>query len=241
MITRPDPEHAQAIAVNARRESRIVKGRILQLGLPAAILVIVFSGAGRAGDIDGRAFSNYGLEGKIQYCTDCHGSSGRGYYGFFPMPRLAGQPTEYLVKQLQAFAERRRGNTIPMRMSKVHGLSPPARRAVAAHFSHLNPAPFGRAPRELVATGKRIYEDGIPAANVPACAACHGPAAEGNGPEIPRLAGQLYGYTLKVLVNWGRERDHPGPGDPSNIMKTVTQNMTRSQSAAVAAYLSYQK
>jgi cytochrome c553 len=238
MITGPNPE-SQATAANSS-EGRMVKVGILLLALPAAILMIVFSGAGRAGDIDRHAFSNYGLDGKIQYCTDCHGSSGRGYYGFFPMPRLAGQSTEYLVKQLQAFAERRRGNTIPIRMSKVHGLSPSTRRAVAAHFSHLNPGPFGRAPRELMATGKRIYEEGIPAANVPACSACHGAAAEGNGAEIPRLAGQLYGYTFKVLVNWGKERD-PSPGDPLNIMKTVTQNMTRSQSAAVAAYLSYQK
>jgi cytochrome c553 len=239
MITGLNPEY-QAKAVNAKREVRIVKDVILQFGLPAAILVIVFSGAGRAGDTDRHAFANYGLEAKIQYCTDCHGSSGRGYHGFFLMPRLAGQPTEYLVKQLHAFAERRRGNTMPLRMSRVHGLNPSTRRAVASHFSHLNPGPFGMGPRALVASGKRIYEEGIPGANVPACSACHGPEAKGNGAEIPRLAGQLYGYTFKVLVNWGKEREQ-GPGNPSNIMKTVTQNMTRSQSAAVAAYLSHQK
>jgi cytochrome c553 len=240
MMTGPDWQQVQAIAVNVRREAGIMKGIILPLALPVAILVIAFSGTGRAGDTDARVFANYNVGGKMGYCTDCHGSSGRGYVGFFTMPRLAGQSTEYLVKQLRAFAERRRGNNLPMRMARVHGLSPSTRSALAAHFSHLNPSPFGRAPRELVATGKRIYDDGIPGANVPACSACHGADAKGNGAEIPRLAGQLYGYTLKALANWGDERGQSA-GDPSNIMKKVAHNMSRSQSAAVAAYLSYQK
>ena len=56
----------------------------------------------------------------------------------------------------------------------------------------------------------------------------------------PRLAGQLYPYTFKELVNWSRERDHPVRRHIS-IMQPVTQNLTKSQSAAVAAYLSYLK
>ena len=67
-----------------------------------------------------------------------------------------------------------------------------------------------------------------------------GRMGKGDGAAIPRLAGQLYGYTLKTLDNWNRERA-PGSGDPGNVMRTVTQNMSRSQNAAVAAYLSYQK
>jgi cytochrome c553 len=215
---------------------------IWQIALPAAVLAIVFSTLGRASDaaMSGYHVAAYGVAGKIQYCTDCHGSSGRGYVGYLTMPRLAGQSPQYLVKQLQAFVERRRGNTLPMPMATVHGLSPATRRAVAEHFSHLDPSPFGRAPRQLVATGKRIYDDGIPEANIPACAACHGPDAKGDGAGIPRLAGQLYGYTLKSLANWNRERTQSS-GDPANIMKAITHNMTRSQNAAVAAYLSYKR
>jgi cytochrome c553 len=231
------------ISLGGGSKSRTRMHLIWQIAPPAAVLAIIFfSTLGRAGDaaMSGYHAATYGIAGKIEYCTDCHGSSGRGYVGFFIMPRLAGQSSEYLVKQLQAFVERRRGNTLPMPMARVHGLSPATRREVAAHFSHLDPSPFGRAPRQLVATGKRIYDDGIPEANIPACAACHGPDAKGDGARIPRLAGQLYGYTLKTLENWDRERSQSS-GDPSNIMKTITHNMTRSQNAAVAAYLSYKK
>ena len=72
------------------------------------------------------------------------------------------------------------------------------RTALAEHFSDLNPKPIGGAPRELVAAGKAIYEEGVPDANVPACAACHGPEAKGSGP-IPRLAGQLNPYIIKGI------------------------------------------
>src|SRR5580700_11954058 len=83
------------------------------------------------------------------------------------------------------------------------------RSAVAAHFKGLDPPPVGGGPRNLVATGQKIFEEGHPEANVPACSACHGPDGKGRD-EIPRLAGQLYPYTVKALRNWGRERGQGG-------------------------------
>jgi cytochrome c553 len=211
----------------------------LDLALSAAILAIAFSGVVRADDTGAPAYPKQNLQAKIQYCTDCHGASGRGYRGYFPMPRLAGQTTEYFDNQLRAFIERRRETHIAIVMSRVHGLSPEMRMALAAHFNALDPKPFGGAERRLVATGKAIYEEGVPDANVPACSACHGPEAEGSGP-IPRLAGQLYPYTTKELANWSKERgqDAANP-DTSAIMKPIAHSLTKSQIEAVAAYLSY--
>ena len=89
-----------------------------------------------------------------------------------------------------------------------------------------------------MAEGKKIYEEGAPDSNVPACAACHGPEAKGEG-AIPRLAGQLYPYTVKELSEWEEERgqDSSKP-DTSKTMVTIVRNMTKSQIAAVAAYVS---
>ena len=90
-------------------------------------------------------------------------------------------------------------------------------------------------------TGKRIFEDGVPDANVAACAACHGPDATGSG-EIPRLAGQLYPYVIKELTNWGKERgQNPAKPDTSAIMSPVAHSLTKPQIEAVAAYVSYLK
>ncbi len=110
---------------------------------------------------------------------------------------------------------------------------------LAAHFKDLNPKPVGGAPKKLVAEGKTIFQEGLPSADVPPCASCHGPEAKGNG-EFPRLAGQLNDYIINKLVNWNKERgQNPAKPDTSAIMAPIAHQLTEQQIAAVAAYLSY--
>ena len=210
--------------------ARRIKFYGLAFALSVAIAAATFSGATRA------AARVAGVEGKFQYCQDCHGVSGQGYRGFVPIPRLAGQQPEYLENQLRAFVEGRRPNSI---MSNVaHVLSPAMMAALATRFSHLNPRPLGGAPRQRAAVGKTIFQDGDPAANVAACAACHGPDAHGHD-QIPRLAGQLYPYIVKALTNWSKERGQiPAKPDTSAIMEPVAHSLSKPQIEAVAAYLS---
>jgi len=216
-----------------------VKAVVLQLALQAAILAIVFSAAGRADSPDGSAASKGGLEAKMQYCQDCHGPSGQGYRGFFPIPRLAGQQSEYLKNQLQAFVEHRRTNNIMFNVA--HALSPATIAALATEFRNLSPNPLGGAPKGPVAAGQKIFQEGIPDANVAACVACHGPEAQGHE-QIPRLAGQLYPYIVKELTNWGKERGQiPAHPDASFIMAPIAHSLTKQQVEAVASYLSYLK
>jgi hypothetical protein len=56
----------------------------------------------------------------------------------------------------------------------AHVLSPSMVTALAAHFRDLNPKPLGGAPKEPLAMGKTIYEQGVPEANIPPCSSCHG-------------------------------------------------------------------
>src|ERR1700719_178351 len=158
----------------------------LQTVLLTAAFAIVASAAAHAEDKGTSAVPKQELEAKIAYCKTCHGVSGQGFRGAFPMPRLAGQQPEYLENQLQAFIEHRRTN--PVMFNVAHVLSPPMLKALSTHFKDLNPKPLGGAPKELVAEGKKIYEDGIPSAEVPPCASCHGPDAKG-ADALPRLAG----------------------------------------------------
>jgi cytochrome c553 len=202
-----------------------MKAFSLQMAMQTALFALVCLAPGRAGGSEA-------LQAKIEYCQFCHGPSGQGYRGAFPVPRIAGQTTEYMESQLQAFVERKRERNNPIVMSKTHGVGPAMRRALAAHFAALNPRPLSGAPRHLGGAGKRIYEEGVPEASVPACAACHGPDAKGSGANS-RLAGQLYSYTVKEMVGWSKERE-----DTSSVMATIAHGMTRQQVEAVAIYLS---
>ena len=201
--------------------------------LPAVIAIALSAGA-RAQDKD--TVSQPELQAKIDYCKTCHGFSGQGYRGFYPMPRLAGQQSDYIENQLQAFIERRRQN--PVMFNVAHVLNPAMVKGLAAYFGSLNPKPLGGAPKELVAAGKKIYEEGVPTSDVPPCASCHGPEAKGEG-VFPRLAGQLHDYIMRKLVSWDKERgqDLKNP-DTSAIMEPIAHSLTEQRIAAVAAYLS---
>jgi cytochrome c553 len=207
----------------------------LRVAMHTSVMAFFFATSAYAGDK--LPVSTGDLQAKIEYCKTCHGLSGQGFRGAFPMPRLAGQQPEYIENQLKAFTEKRRTN--PVMFNVAHALTPAMLTALTTEFKELNPKPLGGAPRELAAAGKKIYEEGVPGTDIPACASCHGPDAKGNGP-FPRLAGQLHDYILRKLTNWSKERGQdPAHPDNSAIMEPIAHGLSSSQIAAVAAYLSY--
>jgi cytochrome c553 len=178
------------------------------------------------------------LKAKTDYCKTCHGIEGQGFRGSFPMPRLAGQQPEYIANQLQAFIERRRTN--PVMFNVAHVLDPAMVKALSEYFQQLNPKPLGGggAQKELAPEGKKIFQEGIPSANIPPCASCHG--EDGKGAEaFPRLAGQLPDYVVRKLSNWDKERgQNKEKPDSSAIMQPIAHDLTEPQIKAVAAYVS---
>ena len=218
-----------------RYQGAAVKVVASRPALFGAIVAAALSAAGLTQSTEATAAPKTSVDAKIGYCEDCHGPSGQGYYGYFPIPRLAGQQTQHIKNQLQAFVEHRRTNNIMFNVA--HVLSPTMISALAERFHAFNPPPFGGAPRALVATGREIFQDGLPDANIAACAACHSPEAYGHD-QIPRLAGQLYPYVVRALDNWGKERGHSAQPDTSATMLPIAHSLNKRQMEAVAAYVS---
>src|SRR5215469_8101138 len=198
-----------------------MKVSALQSALLLAVLAFAFAGSTHAED------TVSDVQAKLQYCEVCHGVSAQGYPGYYPIPRLAGQQIDYIKGQLQSFAEQKRTNNIMFNVG--HVLSPGMITALATSFHDLDPKPLGGAPKELVADGKKIYEQGIPGTNVASCASCHGQDAKGNG-QFPRLAGQLYPYVSLQLTNWSKERGEA----LSSVMAPIARNLNDEQIKAVA-------
>jgi cytochrome c553 len=225
--------------INEGRKPPMMKGVRVRLVLSAAMLTIFFSAAAGADRAIAADVSPQQLKAKLDYCEVCHGVSAQGFIGYFPVPRLAGQQVEYIENQLKGFVEHKRANTASPEKTNVmfnvgHVLSPEMIKALAESFHKLNPKPLGGAPKENLAAGKKIFEEGIASANVPPCATCHGPDAKGNE-AIPRLAGQLYPYVVSQLTSWAKERAETN----SNIMAPIAHGLTGEQINAVAAYISY--
>jgi len=243
--TQPTAKRASGAVRAAKAMACHATGAFSRAAMATVVGAIVLTSAPmapvRAGGPKPAAVSDRALAAKIEYCKTCHGLSAQGFRGATTMPRLAGQTVEYVEGQLTAFAERRRANRFMYNVARV--LSPEMRAALATHFSGLRAPPLRGGPREftaedLVAEGKTIFEEGVPARDVPPCMSCHGQGAKGDS-AFPRLAGQPNDYIVAKLQNWNKERGlDPNTPDFSITMQPIVRGLNKSQILAVAAYLS---
>ena len=163
-------------------------------------------------------------------CSACHGPAGRSTSPTFP--NLAAQTVPYVEEQLKAFRGETRAD--PDAQAYMWGmasrLDDTMITALAEHFSHQKPSPGYPGTPQRVAEGRKIFTQGVPSKGIPACATCHGPNAQGNGP-FPRLAGQHAAYLLKqLLVIQNALRNAP-------VMHGIIEQLKRNQMRDVADYL----
>jgi cytochrome c553 len=106
---------------------------------------------------------------------------------------------------------------------------------VAFYYSVLDAA-FAPAPAvtpEVLAHGRRLAEDGLPAADVTACNLCHGADGAGDPPLFPYLAGQYAPYTALQLQLWQQDRRR---NDGLDVMRNLAKALSAEDIAAVALY-----
>jgi len=188
-----------------------------------------FSGLANAADVSAEK-PNPALQNVVQTCAACHGVNGRSVAPTFP--NLAAQSALYVEAQLKAFKDQSRGD--PDAQAYMWGmaaaLSDSMISELAAYYAKQAPARGRGEDPALIARGKQLFEEGIPAVQVPPCASCHGAQAQGLA-TFPRLAGQHAPYLLKqLLVIQSALRNAP-------VMHGVVKALTREQMLAVAAYL----
>jgi len=168
----------------------------------------------------------------IRDCTWCHGTSAQG---FATAPRLAGQRHQYITNQLLDFNRHTRDNPLSKQYmwDAAANLNSREARDFAMYFSTLPPKAANDGDRDLAATGKKIYELGIPDSNIVSCLVCHGPNAEGVR-QIPRLGGLAYSYLKKRLEHWGE-----GFHAAAEPMPRIARTLSASEIDALASYLSF--
>jgi len=167
-------------------------------------------------------------------CSTCHGPRGISISPMFP--NLAAQQPVYLETQLKAFRDRSRAD--PHAQAFMWGmaaqLTDAAITEIAAYYAAQPPAPGKAAGRDETAAGKKIFEEGIPAQQVPPCQSCHGDKAAGNGP-FPRLAGQHRPYLERQLAAFISN------ARANEIMHANAKDLTALQISQIAAFLSGQQ
>ena len=166
-----------------------------------------------------------------QVCAACHGVDGNSPLS--ANPSLAGQHSEYLLKQLTEFRSGARSN--PVMTGMVANLSPDDMRNLAAYYSAQIPKQMGAKDKDLVAQGRKLYRGGNPSNNVAACAGCHSPNGSGIPAQYPRLASQHADYVAAQLKSF---RAGDRANDPNQMMRATAIKLTDKEIAALAEYIS---
>ena len=164
---------------------------------------------------------------RAHFCAGCHGPGGVGDPRA-GVPRLAGLPAPYLMRQLDAFVSGERKSPL---MTPVAGLlAPEERGSLARYYAALPPAQDRPLPG---GSGRRLAERGDPQRGLPPCNACHGSEAGPRAAETPSLLGQPARYLARQLRAWrlghrGSERTGPMTG--------IARKLTDEEIESIAAY-----
>ena len=206
------------------------KARRRTFSIPAAFALVEFTVTACSGPAPENANADTTVAGTVHVCSSCHGPEGRSISPTFP--RLAGQQKDYLVAQLQAFRDKTRAD--PHAQTYMWGmaarLSDSTIDGIATYYSSQAPVAGAPSASPETAAGTKVFTEGIPTENVPACMSCHGEKAEGNGP-IPRLAGQHQAYLARQLEAFA------SMARANEIMHENSKDLTAEQIAEVTAYL----
>lgn len=149
-------------------------------------------------------------------CMGCHGIENyKNAYPKYPVPKLGGQNTLYVVAALDEYAMGARWH--PTMRGLATSLSKKDREDLAAWFTTAAPIKPG---------AKQV---GNPPAVAEACTACHGNDGLGTLDEYPNLAGQHADYLAQALNDYRLgKRKNP-------IMNPFAQQLTPADIAAITA------
>jgi cytochrome c553 len=210
----------------------MIRALALSAALCAGLAVLYASGHAVAQGDDKQAAKARGIAAKV--CADCHGTDGNSTAP--ANPKIAGQFSEYLGKQLADFKAqggKKAARENPIMAGMVVNLSDADMKGLAAYYATQKLKPAAASNKELAALGQKLWRGGNPANGVPACSGCHGPAGDGIPAQYPRLAGQYPEYIAAQLKSF---RDGGRANDPNGMMRGVTARMSEREIQAVAQY-----
>jgi cytochrome c553 len=157
---------------------------------------------------------------KSDSCAHCHGTDGNSTSSAYPS--LAGQTREYLYRQIRAFKDGLRKNSMMSPAAVV--LSDQDMQDLAEYFSGQTLV------RSTAKTDPASIEQGKKIAFDAQCVACHQPNFKGLN-EFPRVSRQKYPYIVKQL------KDFRDGTRASDVMGPTVKNLTDQQIEALAQYL----
>jgi cytochrome c553 len=181
---------------------------------------------------EGELIAAQGTKAGAAACNGCHGPKGEGMAAS-NFPRLAGEPTYYMVNQLKDYASGVRDNPVMSPIAKA--MTDDEKEKVSAYFTSLPIPPLKpakKAGKAELKRGETLAATGDMKIFVQACNNCHGPGGRGVAPAIPSLAAQHPGYLAQQIAAWksGARKNSP------EQMAVIAKRLTDKDIQALGAY-----
>jgi cytochrome c553 len=176
---------------------------------------------------------------KSALCQGCHGEDGNSAAATFP--KLSGQWSDYIQKQVREFQNGARFNEtmtdVAMSVDNFQDLFD-----MSAYFASqvtMGGTPLeNEAEQKLYIEGQKLYLEGNERTGAFRCIKCHGEYGKGqplNNNLFPVLGGQHKEYLIKQLTDFKMEERE---NDRSGMMLRITTHLTDHDIEALATYLS---
>ena len=154
-----------------------------------------------------------------EFCARCHGEDGNSKEPL--VPNLAGQNAQYLLDQIEQFADGRRKDFIMSPLARQYRRED--RVVVALYYASMSARPQSTDPAR-VAQGAVLYGE--------RCIACHGQGAHGSD-QYARLAGQHPAYLQRRLAGF-----QAASGVSLSPMTEIARALNQRQIEQLTDYLS---
>jgi len=186
--------------------------------------------AGLVGSVNAAGNAEAGKEKAAAMCAGCHGSDGNSLIDMYP--KLAGQHSDYLIKQLKDFKSGARQN--PIMMGMAMGLSDQDMENIGAYYQSVVMTE-GTSTEESVLLAQDLYRGGDMERKIASCMSCHGPRGNGSGlAKFPKISNQHAPYIEAQLKSF---RSGERKNDPQSMMGDTAAKLTDAEISALAAYL----
>ena len=191
---------------------------------------MLFIAFGAYASLSGADYLNEGAQAPYEKCGYCHELDGNPRMTRYP--RLAGQHSDYLIKQLKDF---RSGKRTGEMQGTAELLSDSDIQVVAEYFQQqkVQLSELSKQSSTQQQIAKQIYEQGDSKRGLTACSSCHGQQAMGKA-SIPRLAGQHEDYLLQQL---GQFKSKQRKNDSDGKMQANIALLKEAEIAALADWL----
>lgn len=167
---------------------------------------------------------------KSELCQGCHGEAGISVEPL--IPKLAGQFSKYISKQLHDYQSHTRTHQIMNAMAST--INDEDMVDISAYFSGLSRM---KGEGQENPEGKNIFLNGNSSRTLIACVRCHGVNGKGLTPTtalFPVIGGQNKEYLRKQLIDF---RDGNRTNSPGGIMNKITQSLTNAEIEVLTDYL----